>query len=99
LAVDEIIVKFKGRVIFREYIPKKHKHFGIKIFKLCGAAGYTYDMTVYLGKDKTRGHQDLTTTHATVRDLCRRTEVVGHELYINNFFSSPDLFDEPTAKK
>jgi hypothetical protein len=23
LAVDEVIVKFKGRVIFRKYIPKK----------------------------------------------------------------------------
>ena len=28
LAIDEIIVKFKGRVVFRQYIPKKHKRFG-----------------------------------------------------------------------
>jgi len=41
LAVDEVIVLFKGRVIFREYIPKKHKQFGIKIYKLCNALGYT----------------------------------------------------------
>ena len=27
LAVDEVIVKFKGRVIFRQYIPKKKKMF------------------------------------------------------------------------
>ena len=31
LAVDKVIVKFKGKVIFRQYIPKKHKCFGIKI--------------------------------------------------------------------
>src|SRR5215471_10394447 len=31
LAVDEVIVTFKGRVIFRQYIPKKRKRFGIKI--------------------------------------------------------------------
>ena len=48
LVVDEVIVKFKGRVIFRQYIPKKHKHFGIKIYKLCDETGYTYDMAVYL---------------------------------------------------
>jgi hypothetical protein len=24
LAIDEIIVIFKGRVVFRQYIPKKH---------------------------------------------------------------------------
>jgi len=32
--VDEVIVKFKDRVIFRQYIPKKRKRFGIKIYKL-----------------------------------------------------------------
>ena len=50
LAVDEVIVKYKGRVIFQQYIPKKHKRFGIKIYKLCDETGYTYDMTVYLGR-------------------------------------------------
>ena len=35
LAVDEVIVWFKGRGIFRQYIPKKHKSFGIKIYKTC----------------------------------------------------------------
>jgi len=34
LAVDEVIVKFKGRVIFRQYIPKKRKRFRIKIYTL-----------------------------------------------------------------
>ena len=32
LAVDEVIVLYKVRVIFRQYIPKKHKSFGIKIY-------------------------------------------------------------------
>ena len=34
LVVDEVIFKFKERVIFRQYIPKKHERFGIKIYKL-----------------------------------------------------------------
>jgi hypothetical protein len=80
LAIDEIIVKFKGRVVFRQYIPKKHKRYGIKkIFKTYDAAGYTYDMKIYLGKDRTRANQDVTATHATVRELCRRIEGVGHK--------------------
>ena len=41
LAVDEVIVKFKGRGIFRQYTPKKRKHFSIKIYKLCDESGYT----------------------------------------------------------
>ena len=52
LAVDEVIVKFKGRIVFKQYIPKKRKRFCIKMFKLCDSTGYTYDMNVYLRKDK-----------------------------------------------
>ena len=46
LAVDEVTVLFKGRIIFRQYISQKHKRFGIKIYKPCEETGYTY-MTVY----------------------------------------------------
>ncbi|XP_023719041.1 piggyBac transposable element-derived protein 4-like [Cryptotermes secundus] len=99
LSVDEIIVRLKGRLVFRQYIPKKHKCFGIKIYKRCDAAGYTHDMKVYLGKDRTRADRDVTATHATVRDLCRRVERVGHKPYMDSFFSSPDLFDELMTKK
>jgi hypothetical protein len=52
LAVDAVIVLYKGRLIFQQYIPKKHKRFGIKIYKLCDSLGYTYDMSVYLGKQR-----------------------------------------------
>ena len=34
LAVDKVIVKFKGRLVFTEYTPKIHKRFDIKTFKL-----------------------------------------------------------------
>jgi hypothetical protein len=88
LAVDEIIVLFKGRVVFRQNIPKKHKRFGIKIFELCDCTGYTYDMKVYLGKDRQHVTQDMAATHATVKELTRRVEGLGHKLYMDNFFSS-----------
>ena len=52
LAVDEVIVKFKGRIVFKQYIPKKRKRFDIKMFKLYDSTGYTHDMNVYLGKDR-----------------------------------------------
>jgi len=88
LAVDEFIVKFKGRVIFRQYIPKKHKCVGTKIYKLCDETGYTYDMTVYLGRDRERTAQQLTATHATVSELTKKVQGCGHKLYMDNYFSS-----------
>jgi len=93
LAVDEVIVKFQGRVIFRQYIPKKRKHFSIKIYKLCDKSGYMYDMKVYLGRDSCSATDDMTATHGTVRHLTCRVEGLGHKLYMDNFFSSPRLFD------
>jgi len=40
-AVDDVIVFFKGRVTFKQYTPKKHKRFGIKLYKLCDFKWYT----------------------------------------------------------
>jgi hypothetical protein len=40
MAVDEVIIKFRGKVVFQQYIPKTHKRFGIKIYKLCDRSGY-----------------------------------------------------------
>jgi hypothetical protein len=45
LAVDEVNVLFKGRVIFRQYIPLKNNSSGIKIYKLHDSLGYIYNMT------------------------------------------------------
>jgi len=99
LAVDEVTVKFKGRVLFKQDIPKKRKSFGIKMFKLCDCTGYTYDMNVYLGKDRQRAAQNLTATHATVTTLTRGVKGFGHNLYMDNFFSSPDLCVDLAQKK
>ncbi|KAG8229295.1 hypothetical protein J437_LFUL010049 [Ladona fulva] len=99
LAVDEIIVLFKGRVVFKQYIPKKHKRFGIKIYKICDSYGYTLDMTVYLGKDRLKATKYITATHATVKYLTRRLTRSGHKLMMDNFFCSPDLFDDLKKSK
>jgi hypothetical protein len=95
LAVDEIIVLFKSRVIFTHYMPKKHKRFGINLYKLCGSKGYTYN--VYLGKDRKHATPS-TATHVTVRGLPARIEHKGHKLYIGSFLSSPSLFDDLHTK-
>ena len=80
--------------IFRQYIPKKRKRFGIKIYKLCDESGYTYDMRVYLGKDSHSATDDMTATHTTVTHLTCRIEGLGHKIFMDNFFSSPKLFDD-----
>jgi hypothetical protein len=41
LAVTETMVPFRGRLLFRKYIPGKTHKYGIKLLKLCGTNGYT----------------------------------------------------------
>jgi hypothetical protein len=55
-------------------------------------------MEVCLGKDRTRATADMT-THATVKRFTRKVEGHGHKLYMDNFFSSPDLSDDLTKEK
>jgi hypothetical protein len=50
-------------------------------------------MSVYLGRDRKHATASMTTTHATVTGLTTRIQNFGHKLYMDNFFSSPDLFD------
>jgi hypothetical protein len=93
LALDEVIVLFKGRVIFKQYNAKKHKHISMKIYKFCDMTVYTHNVTVYLGRDRQNATQLMITTHAIVRSLTRRVEGLDHGLHMD-CFSCPDSFDD-----
>jgi hypothetical protein len=87
LAVDEVIMLYKRRVVIWQYIPKKHKRFGIKIYKLCESLGHTYDMSVYLGKQRQNATTQITATHGTVLQVIQRVEGLGHKIFMDNYFT------------
>lgn len=41
VVIDESMVPWRGRLIFRQYIPNKTHKYGIKNYKLCMPNGYT----------------------------------------------------------
>ena len=52
LVIDESLVLFHGRVVFRQYIPSKRHRFGIKFFVICDCeTGYMLDLAVYTATD------------------------------------------------
>jgi hypothetical protein len=94
LSVDEVIVFYTGIVIYREYIPTKHKRFGIKVYKLCDCLGYTYDKSMCLGKQRQHATAEIIATHGTVLQVIRRVEGMGHKIFVDNYFTSPALFGD-----
>ena len=80
--------------MFRQYIPKERKRFSIKFYKLCEESDYTYDMRAYLGKDSHFTTDNMTAMHETVRHLTCRVEGLRQKIFMDNFFSSPRLFDD-----
>jgi hypothetical protein len=74
LAIDHVMVLFKGKVAIKQYVPNTHKHFRIKIYKLCDMTGYTYNMEMFLGKDRKHATTDMTAIHVTVKQLTRNVK-------------------------
>jgi hypothetical protein len=58
-----------------------------------------YDMKAYLGKQSQDVSANVTLAHGTVLQLARRVEDVGHKLYMDNYFTSPDLFEDLYKRK
>ena len=48
ISVDEELLLWKGRLVFKQYIPLKRATFGIKMFSLCENSGYLWNSYVYL---------------------------------------------------
>ncbi|CAH2008658.1 unnamed protein product [Acanthoscelides obtectus] len=46
------MIPYQGRLVFKQYNPMKTHKYGIKVFKLCCDNGYTWNLSIYAGKEK-----------------------------------------------
>ncbi|CAF2645478.1 unnamed protein product [Rotaria sp. Silwood2] len=86
---------WKGRLHFKQYIPSKRNKFGIKLFVLCDCkTGFILDFIVYCGSKTELNYQkDLGVTGSIVTTLLERFLNKGHSLFVDNYYSSPALFE------
>ncbi|KAJ8953498.1 hypothetical protein NQ318_023619 [Aromia moschata] len=89
VCIDETMVPFRGRLSFRQYIPGKRHKYGVKIFKLCGEKGYTYNLKIYSGKEQTPNEQSVATR--VVLELMQPLLNSGRTLCTDNFYTSVSL--------
>ena len=98
VAIDEELVKFKGRLLIRQYIPAKRAQFGIKLFSLCEDSGYCWNSYVYLGKnvlitDEEKAIQkEVGKTGLVVINLLKELFGSERKLWVDNWYNSESLF-------
>lgn len=89
VCIDETMIPFKGRLSFRQYIPGKRHKYGLKLFKLCIAGGYTYNIKVYGGKSVKPAEQPV--ANAVVMELMTPLLNEGRTLFTDNYYTSVGL--------
>ena len=98
IVIDESLVPWRGRLIFRQYIPSKAHKYGIKLFKLCAGQGYCWSLQMYVGKNGTGG-REVGLTQRICEELTRGLRSEGRTLYIDNFYTSYPLARFMLAEK
>ena len=90
VSIDEQMIGTKGRLSFLQYIPKKPKKWGIKLWVLADSSnGYVTDFEVYTGASDGVQHG---LGYTVVMRLMAPYIGLWHRLYVDNFYTSPLLF-------
>ena len=107
VCIDEAMVPWKGRLNFKQYIPSKPDRFGVKLYALCESESkYMVDFDIYTAGDYDPNpdgdHFEMNQGHSfqVVMGLLRRSNLLnqGYLLYLDNYYSSPQLFDHLAAE-
>ena len=101
---DEATCAWKGRLRLRVYNPAKPTKFGINLHQVCEAkSGYCLRFHIYTGSMPCTQYaealgvgDETTTTTRTVLGLMTRCGLLdkGHQVYMNNYYTSSELFEE-----
>ena len=94
VAIDESMIKFKGRLGFRQYMPAKPIKWGIKVWALCDSTtGYMWNFQVYCGREE-GAPAEVGLAHRVVMDLARPLRGSWVTIYMDNFYTSVPLLRE-----
>jgi len=83
ISIDESMVLWRGRLMFRQYIPGKRHKYGVKLNMQCESTGYVWNVIMYCGKMSSIsgfGHAETAVLKLMEKLLNR-----GHVHYVDNF--------------
>lgn len=86
LTIDEEMILWRGRLVFRQYIKGKRHKYGIKVYSVNEPDGLLLRFHIYTGQtDPTAGKGH---TVNVVLNLMKDFLGKGHSLYMDNFYNS-----------
>lgn len=94
ITIDESLLKYKGLLGWKQFIPTKRARFGIKMYQLCESkSGYIWNSIIYTGKDTKQNekYKSLNLSIKTVMSLSHDLLGFGYTLITDNFYTCPDL--------
>ena len=97
LSIDESMMLWRGRLMFRQYIKNKKHKYGIKLYNLCESNGLIIKIKIYCGKEE--GTQtDMGHASDVVLHLAEDFLDKGYVLFMDNFYNSVPLTKALTSK-
>ncbi|XP_022906716.2 piggyBac transposable element-derived protein 3-like [Onthophagus taurus] len=92
MAVDESMIKFKGRSCLKQYMPKKPIKRGYKVWVLCDKSGYALKFEIYTGKIGQTVQKNL--GENVVKRLVEEYQGYNYTVYFDNYFTSYNLMED-----
>ncbi|XP_025190988.1 piggyBac transposable element-derived protein 4-like [Melanaphis sacchari] len=90
LSIDESMILWRGRLVFRQYIKNKRHKYGVKSYMLTEPWGFIHRVMVYSGQ----GHDISNTmshTEYVVFKLMNGLFYEGRSLFMDNYYNSVHL--------
>lgn len=92
-AVDEAMIKYKGRTSLKQYMPMKPIKRGIKMwYRADSTNGYLCEFDIYTGKSPQGVQHGL--GYSVVTKLCQHVQGHWYAIFCDNFFTLYRLIEE-----
>lgn len=97
LSIDESMVLWRGRLIFRQFIKNKKHKYGVKMYMLTEPWGLIHRVLVYSGQGYDVSNS-MCHTEYVVEKLMIGLLYKGRSLYMDNFYNSVQLSQKMLKK-
>ncbi|XP_049310276.1 piggyBac transposable element-derived protein 4-like [Bactrocera dorsalis] len=95
VVIDEIMIGFRGKCPFRQYMKSKPDKYGIKLYPLVDAATfYVLNIELYAGKQPEGPYQVSNAASDVVKRLITPISGTGRNLTVDNWYTSVPLTND-----